>query len=163
MDWLVKQGTVDAKRVCIVGSSYGGYAALWGVTRNPERYRCAASFAGISDLKRQLRYQTSFLVSERYRKDWRNTVKGQENTNLDALSPLKLVAGLTRPVLLAHGDEDERVPYKQSSLYAEALKKAGKSHEFYTYKGEGHGFDDSANFKDWMDRLDAFLAKHNPS
>jgi dipeptidyl aminopeptidase/acylaminoacyl peptidase len=163
MDWLVKQGTVDAKRVCIVGSSYGGYAALWGVTRNPERYRCAASFAGISDLKRQLRYQTCFLVSERYRKDWRNTVKGQENTNLDALSPLKLVAGLTRPVLLAHGDEDERVPYKQSSLYAEALKKAGKSHEFYTYKGEGHGFDDSANFKDWMDRLDAFLAKHNPS
>jgi dipeptidyl aminopeptidase/acylaminoacyl peptidase len=53
MDWLVKQGIADAKRVCLVGISYGGYAALWGATRNPERYRCAVSLAGVSDIVRQ--------------------------------------------------------------------------------------------------------------
>jgi dipeptidyl aminopeptidase/acylaminoacyl peptidase len=61
MDWLVERGIVDPARVCIVGASYGGYAALWGVTRNPERYRCAASFAGVTDFDRQLRYANDFF------------------------------------------------------------------------------------------------------
>jgi dipeptidyl aminopeptidase/acylaminoacyl peptidase len=56
MDWLAKDGVIDPKRVCIVGSSYGGYAAQWGAIRNPERYRCAASFAGISDMPRSLKF-----------------------------------------------------------------------------------------------------------
>ena len=163
MDWLVKDGIVDAKRVCIVGASYGGYAALWGATRNPERYRCAASFAGVSDLRRQLKYQTDFLVNRRYRKDWRATVQGQADFDLDSVSPLKLVDRLTVPVLVVHGDEDKQVPPKQSTLYAEALKKSGKDHEFHMYKGEGHGFATEANFIDWLDRLEAFLAKHNPA
>lgn len=162
MDWLVKDGVVDARRVCIVGSSYGGYAALWGATRNPERYRCAASFAGISDLRRQLNYQTDFLVSRRYRKDWRATVQGQKNFDLDSVSPLKQVDRLRVPVLIVHGDADRRVPYNQSSLYAAALARAGKPHEFHTYPKEGHDLSSMENFKDWLDRLEAFLVKNNP-
>jgi len=65
MDWLAKQGTIDPKRVCIVGSSYGGHAAMWGAIRNPERYRCAARFAGVSDLKRQIKYANGFFRSQR--------------------------------------------------------------------------------------------------
>ncbi|MEY2928366.1 MAG: hypothetical protein RL367_2843 [Pseudomonadota bacterium] len=163
MDWLVKQGIADPKRVCLVGSSYGGYAALWGVTRNPERYRCAASFAGVTDLKKQLRYQTTFMISRRYRKDWRTTIKGQEKVDLDTLSPLKFADRLNRPVLLGHGDDDQRVPYKQSSEYAAALKKAGKPYEFQTYKGEGHGFSKVEDNIDWLKRLEAFLIKYNPA
>ncbi len=163
MDWLAGRGIIDAKRACIVGGSYGGYAALWGATRNPERYRCAASFAGVSDLGRQLKYQIDFRVSKRYRKDWRRTVLGAPDFDTRTVSPLFTIDQLKVPLLLVHGDADQTVPYRQSKLYAEALRKAGKTFEFYTYAKEGHGFSTSANFKDWLDRLDAFLAKYNPS
>jgi dipeptidyl aminopeptidase/acylaminoacyl peptidase len=163
MDWLAKQGTIDPGRVCIVGSSYGGYAALWGAVRNPERYRCAASFAGISDLKRQLKYQITFKISKRYRKDWRKTVQGEETFDLTTVSPLYAIDKLKVPLLLVHGDDDQRVPYKQSKLYADALAKAGKSYEFITMKGEGHGFSSDANQQLWLDKLEAFLTKYNPA
>ncbi len=162
MDWLAGQGIADPKRVCIIGSSYGGYAALWGATRNPERYRCAASFAGVSDLGRQLKYQLAFAISKRYRKDWRQTVQGDKDFDPKSVSPLYTADRLKVPVLLAHGDDDQTVPLKQSSLYVNALRKTGKDVEFYSYADEGHGFSNSANLKDWLDRLDAFLAKHNP-
>ncbi|MEI6641827.1 MAG: S9 family peptidase [Novosphingobium sp.] len=163
MDWLARQGTIDPKRVCIVGSSYGGYAALWGAVRNPERYRCAASFAGISDLKRQLKYQIAFKISKRYRKDWRKTVQGDDKFDLTTVSPLYAIDKLQVPLLLVHGDEDQRVPYKQSKLYADALAKAGKPYELVTLKGEGHGFSSDTNMQIWLDKLEAFLTKYNPA
>jgi dipeptidyl aminopeptidase/acylaminoacyl peptidase len=163
MDWLVKDGVVDPKRVCIIGASYGGYAALWGATRNPERYRCAASYAGVSDLKRQLNYQLAFKISTRYRKDWRKKVQGNPEFDTRSVSPLYTVDRLTVPVLLGHGDADQTVPFKQSKLYVDALKKAGKSVEFVTFAKEGHGFSSDATMKEWFDRLEAFLAKHNPA
>jgi dipeptidyl aminopeptidase/acylaminoacyl peptidase len=163
MDWLAKKGTIDPKRVCIIGSSYGGYAAMWGAIRNPERYRCAASFAGVSDLKRQLRYSNKFFRSQRYKDDWRRTVQGDDAFDLATVSPLLTVDKLKVPMLLVHGDDDQRVPYKQSKLMADALAKAGKDFEFITLKGEGHGFSSDANMQLWLDKLDAFLAKYNPA
>jgi dipeptidyl aminopeptidase/acylaminoacyl peptidase len=163
MDWLAKEGTIDPKRVCIIGSSYGGYAAMWGAIRNPERYRCAASFAGVSDLKRQLRYSNKFFRSQRYKDDWRRTVQGDDAFDLATVSPLLTVDKLKVPMLLVHGDDDQRVPYKQSKLMADALAKAGKDFEFITLKGEGHGFSSDANMQLWLDKLDAFLAKYNPA
>jgi dipeptidyl aminopeptidase/acylaminoacyl peptidase len=163
MDWLAKEGTIDPKRVCIVGASYGGYAAAWGATRNPERYRCAASFAGVMDLGRQLKYQLDFGVSRRYRKDWRKTVQGDKSFDPKTVSPLYTIDKLTRPLLIAHGDADQTVPYKQSKLYADALQKAGKDVQFHTYPKEGHGLSNAANLQDWMDRLEAFLQKYNPA
>lgn len=162
MDWLAKQGVINPSRVCIVGSSYGGYAALWGVIRNPERYRCAASFAGVTDFKSQLKYDGKSLRS-RYARAWRDKIRGEEDFDLDSVSPSKNIARLDRPILLAHGDVDSNVPYSQFKKMVDAAKKARKPIESHTYKGEGHGFDDSANQKDWLDRLEAFLALHNPS
>jgi dipeptidyl aminopeptidase/acylaminoacyl peptidase len=162
MDWLVKDGIVDPARICIVGASYGGYAALWGVIRNPERYRCAASFAGVTDFRAQLKYSGKSMKS-RYAREWKTTVKGDDDFDLDTVSPAKNVAKLSRPVLLTHGDEDNTVPFSQYKTMIAALKKAGKSVETHIYEGEGHGFDDVANEKDWLNRLEAFLAKHNPA
>lgn len=162
VDWLVHSGTVDPARVCIEGSSYGGYAALWAVTRNPERYRCAASFAGVTDVRRQLKYQSSKLDA-RERADWRDTVEGAHGFDLDSVSPLHQVARLERPVLVAHGNADSTVLFQQAELYRAALAHAGKQFEFVAYPGEGHGLYDPANFTDWLDRLDRFLAKYNPA
>ena len=162
VDWLARRGIVDPGRVCIYGSSYGGYAALWGVTRNPERYRCAASFAGVTDVARQLKY-VSHQLSGAERGDWQRTVRGERGFELDSISPLEQVGRLTRPVLLAHGDADQTVLYKQSTLYRDALVKAGKRHEFVGYPGEGHGFENQDNFADWLTHLEVFLQANNPA
>lgn len=163
MDWLVKQGIVDPKRVCLVGSSYGGYAALWGAIRNPERYRCAASFAGVTDLKKQLKYDLDFFIAKKYQQDWRDKVKGAEDFDMASVSPVQQADKLKVPVLVVHGEEDTNVPFKQSKWLVDALKKAGKDFEFHSYPGEGHGFDKPADLQDWLDRLEAFLTKNNPA
>jgi dienelactone hydrolase len=163
MDWLVHQGVVDPKRVCLVGSSYGGYAALWGATRNPERYRCAASFAGVTDIERQLKYSNHFDDDKQSQDDWRLTVQGDPGFDLKTVSPLYTVARLKVPVLVVHGDQDQRVLPKQGKLYADALKAAGKDFDYVVIPGEGHGFSTSANAQIWYDHLDAFLARYNPA
>jgi dipeptidyl aminopeptidase/acylaminoacyl peptidase len=168
MDWLAKAGTIDPKRVCIVGSSYGGYAAEWGAIRNPERYRCAASFAGVSDVASQLKYQLrNMLDFKRGRAEWKETVTGPADFDLKTISPLYNLDKLKVPLLLLHGDKDERVPFKQTRLLSEALKAAGKTggkdYEFIALPGEGHGFSTSANEKIWLDKLDAFLKRYNPA
>jgi dipeptidyl aminopeptidase/acylaminoacyl peptidase len=162
MDWLVREGIADPKRVCIVGSSYGGYAAIWGATRNPERYRCAASFAGITDIARQLRHSRDFFVNPKSARRWKKRVQGDEGFDLAAVSPIEHIDRLRVPLLIAHGAEDQRVPLRQSSHYAAALARAGKPHDYYVYAGEGHGFADPANVKDYLDRLEAFLKRYNP-
>jgi dipeptidyl aminopeptidase/acylaminoacyl peptidase len=135
---------------------------MWGAIRNPERYRCAASFAGVSDLKRQIKYANGFFRSQRYKDEWRKTVQGDDTFDLAGVSPLFMVDKLQVPLLVVHGDDDQRVPYKQSKLMADVLARAGKSFEFVTMKGEGHGFSSDANMQLWLDKLDAFLAKYNP-
>lgn len=161
MDWLAKDGIIDPKRVCVVGASYGGYAALWAVARNPERYRCAASFAGVTDWKSQLKYDKRFFTN-RHAKKWAEKVTGEAEFDLDTVSPMRLAASLNRPVLITHGDDDSNVPYSQFKKYMAAMQIAGKTVDSWTYKGEGHGFADRLNEKDWYDRLTKFLDKHNP-
>jgi len=162
MDWLTELGIADPKRVCLVGASYGGYAALWGATRNPERYRCAVSFAGVSDLPRQLKYQLSTFSDKGARERWRQKVQGDATYDLTTISPLYAVDRLKVPVMVVHGDKDTTVPPKQSRLYVDALKARGLPYEYYELAGEGHGFTTTANAQIWYDRLDAFLAKYNP-
>lgn len=163
VDWLVKSGQVDPKRVCIVGSSYGGYAALWGAIRNPERYRCAASFAGVTDLSAQLRFDRRSFSASRYFREWRTKVGGEGKADLGALSPIRFADRLKVPVLIAHGEEDTTVPVKQGRSMVEALEKAGGNVTSVFYKDAGHGFSKSEDFDDWLRRLEAFLTKNNPS
>lgn len=163
MDWAVRQGLVDPKRVCVAGSSYGGYAALWAVIRDPDRYRCAASFAGVTDWKKQLRYDDRFFTSKGRRK-WRARVAGEEaKFDLDLVSPATQAARLTRPVLLSHGEEDTNVPFRQFKLMRDAATKSGKTLETLVFPDEGHGFNKPANEQKWLEALEAFLAKHNPA
>lgn len=163
MDWLVRQGIADKDRVCVVGASYGGYAAMWAAIRNPERYRCAASFAGVADWQAMLKYDRKFFTKKASAR-WQAKLTGEGELDLSSVSPVPHAARLTRPLLIAHGEDDSIVPVSQSKKLVAALKKAGiASYEYVEYKGEGHGFADPVNQKDWFDRLDAFLARHNPA
>jgi dipeptidyl aminopeptidase/acylaminoacyl peptidase len=161
--WLAARGTVDAKRVCIMGASYGGYAAEWAAIRNPELYRCAISFAGVSDVSAQLKYSRKSFTASRYFRNWRERVQGDKNFELDQISPLRQAARMTVPILIAHGTEDDTVPIKQSRRLHEALVKAGRAHEYVEYEGEAHGFEDPTHATDFLNRVGAFLDKHNPA
>jgi len=74
-------------RVCVDRASYGGYAALWAVERNPERYRCAASFAGVTDFTKILKYDTDFFSIRKDRNNWNARVRGSDNTFLKKNNP----------------------------------------------------------------------------
>jgi len=161
--WLVARGMVDAKRVCIMGASFGGYAAEWGAVRNPDIYRCAISFAGVSDIAAQLKYDRKTFFAPRYFRDWRDRIQGKDGTTLDSISPAKRAADLKIPILIAHGDADTTVPPAQSKELVDALTKLGHPPEYYVYKGEGHGFAKPEDQVDFLKKVAAFLAKYNPS
>ena len=163
MDWAVEQGYADPNRVCMVGGSYGGYASLWAVIRNPERYRCAASWAGVTDFETQLKFDRDFF-DRRSSKRWERRIEGEERGfDLDDVSPAQQAHRLTRPVLLAHGKDDRTVPFGQYTAMREAAEKANVPLEKLEIEDEGHGFSKRSNEQKWYDTLTAFLAKHNPS
>ena len=162
MDWAVGQGIADAKRVCVVGGSYGGYAALWAVLRNPERYRCAASWAGVTDWNKLLRYDRRYLTA-RVNKWWQARVRGDKTQDLDGVSPYRTAGTLSRPVLLAHGTKDKRVPLSQYNIFEKAARTAPVPPQTLVIKDEGHSFSTPENAQAWYEALDGFLAKHNPA
>ncbi|WP_186728749.1 alpha/beta hydrolase family protein [Sphingomonas panacisoli] len=161
--WLVARGLVDAKRVCIMGASFGGYAAEWAAVRNPDIYRCAISLAGVSDIAAQLKYDRKSFVAARYYRNWRDRVQGGNSVDLDAISPAKRAVDLKVPILIAHGDADTNVPPIQSKMLADALTKLGRPPEYYVYKGEGHGFSKPEDQIDFLKKVEAFLTKYNPA
>jgi dipeptidyl aminopeptidase/acylaminoacyl peptidase len=149
--------------VCIDGSSYGGYAALWGVERNPERYRCAASFAGVTDFDKILKYDADFFTRSGSKK-WNARVRGDKTFDMDSVSPAKQAARLTRPVLIAHGKRDSRVPFSQFKEMRDALSSANFTRvDYLVFDKEGHGFDTAEDEQKWYDALEAFLKKNDPA
>ncbi len=162
--YLTEQGLIDPKRVCIVGGSYGGYAALAGMTLEPGVYRCAVSVAGISDLKRFLRW-ADFSAGGRSQRYWDRYMgaSGPADRTLQAISPIEHVDAVTGPVLLIHGRDDTVVPYEQSEVMADALKHAGKSVELVTLKREDHWLSRSATRLQMLEATVAFLKTNNPA
>lgn len=158
--WAVKQGAADAKRICIVGSSYGGYAALMGPIRNPGVYQCAASFAGVTDI--DLMYGIGWSdFSNEWKQYGMPLLIGDRKTDVDYLnsvSPLQQAGRIKVPVLLAHGRIDRRVPIEHSRKFLSAAESAGVKVDWVVYPDEGHGFRLPANEADFWKRVDAFLA-----
>lgn len=161
MDWAVAEGLADPARVCVVGSSYGGYAAIWAVLRNPERYRCAASWAGVTDFDKILRYDRSFFSRNGFKR-WRDKVRGEGVEDMKHVSPLERAATLSRPLLLAHGTKDVVVPVSQYNVFEKASREAPVPPRTLVIDGEGHSFSTAENEQKWYDALEAFLAEHNP-
>ena len=163
--FLAKQGIVDPARVCIVGGSYGGYAALAGVTLQPTVYRCAVSVAGISDLARMLQWESRGGIEDRYATRYWDRfwgVSGSSDPALDAISPIKHVDAVKAPVLLIHGRDDTVVPYEQSQIMFDALRGEKKDVELVTLKKEDHWLSSGTTRLQMLQATVAFLEAHNP-
>lgn len=162
VQWLARDGTIDPKRVCIAGGSYGGYAALMGSILTPELYRCAISWAGVTDLDEMMQQDKMQLLPTRYRR-WHARVHGADKQDLDEVSPVKLAERVAIPVLVMHGTEDDNVPIRQGRIFNKAAQKAGRPIEYIEFEGAGHQIETTADRIKFLTAVEAFLAKHNPA
>ncbi|TBR36460.1 MULTISPECIES: alpha/beta hydrolase family protein [Dyella] len=151
----IANGLADPRRICIYGTSYGGYAALMGAAREPELYRCAAGMAGVYDLNRM--YRWGDIRRSDYGLNYLHRMLGTDKATLAAHSPSELAAQITIPVLLAHGTLDGRVPIEHAKLMRSSLKKAGHPPEYVEYDYEGHGLSGYEHQVDFYGRLLKFL------
>ncbi len=154
--WAVKEGIADRDRICIYGASYGGYAALMGVARDPGLYRCAAGYVGVYDLELMHRDTSQGSGSGRtWATDWLG-----DRRELGASSPVNLADRIKVPVFLAAGGKDERAPIEHSKRMERALKRAGVPVETLYYPNEGHGFYTEPHRREYYARLLGFLSQH---
>jgi dienelactone hydrolase len=158
--YLATQGIIDPARVCIVGASYGGYAALAGVSLEPGVYRCAVSVAGLSDLRRVL-HRAGFGMTQLYWDRFMG-VSGPGDAALDAISPVKHVDAIKVPVLLIHGRDDTVVPFEQSRIMFDAMKRAGKDVELVQLSREDHWLSHGQTRLQMLQTSVQFLRAHNP-
>jgi dipeptidyl aminopeptidase/acylaminoacyl peptidase len=161
--WLVMSGQVDPRRVCMVGWSYGGFAAQVAAYRNPDLYRCAVSIAGVSDLAELIRYDQRVLLGPVFQR-WQAALQGELPLgDLAAVSPRQRAAEVRAPLLLVHGTADYRVPVRQTTLMGEALAAAGRTAEVVTIEGGDHSLTGEEQRLKLLEVLDRFLQRHNPA
>ena len=161
MDYLAQQGIVDPDRACIMGASYGGYAALAGVTIQQGKYKCSVSVAGVSDLKMMVDTDYNESGSKELREYWLELM-GDRNA-LDDISPRRQAARADAPILLIHGRDDTVVSYRQSQVMADALKDAGKPYKLVELRKEDHYLSRSPSRMQMLSEALAFVEKYNPA
>jgi dipeptidyl aminopeptidase/acylaminoacyl peptidase len=154
--WAIAQGKIDPARICIFGSSYGGYSALMGVVQEPTLYRCSISTAGVTDLN--LMRKWGDIQRRESGRHYLNTQIGDDVVELHEYSPVKHVAKIQVPVLLVHGRHDDRVSFEHAKTMQAAMEKAGKPLETYFFGNETHGIYDDENRKEYYERVLRFLA-----
>jgi dipeptidyl aminopeptidase/acylaminoacyl peptidase len=157
VQWAVQRGTADPARVCIVGGSYGGYAALMGGAKTPDLYRCVVSLAGVSDLIAMATFRAHYVngadvFSKQVGSAW------DDRQQLKDTSPQRMAANFQVPVLLLHGTDDRVVPFEQSQGMADALKSAGKAVRLVKLEDGDHALSFQSHRLQFYSELEAFLA-----
>jgi dipeptidyl aminopeptidase/acylaminoacyl peptidase len=159
--WLAKDGTIDPKRVCMVGWSYGGYAASRAAQRDGDKYRCAVSGAGVHDLPAMVNYDKNYLGSYGAK-----TGLGAAG-DLKAVSPSYHPESFSTPILIVHGAKDQRVPVAQSRTLVSRLKGAGKKEGVdFVYVEQPlntHNLLREQDRTQFLQEMKKFLDKHNPA
>jgi len=158
-----KRGLIDPERVCIVGASYGGYAALAGATFTPDVYKCAVSINGVADIPQMMRDDkrdhgdNHWVVAY-----WERVIsKGNADTeHLKQISPINSVDNVEIPVLLIHGEHDLVVSIDQSEDMYKQLKKAGKAATFIELDDGDHYLSNAGNRAKALEAIDQFIKQH---
>ena len=155
--WLIANRSVDSQSICILGTSYGGYAAQMAAAKQQNVFKCAASFAGISDLQ--------LLLSKASRNSNYDLVKRQLGTDkrkLSNRSPITFVEQINTPLLLLHGDQDNVVSVEQSRIMYAALQEHNKHVEYIELQGGDHYMSTEQNRAMVLSSLQHFLNQHIP-
>ena len=162
--WAVAQGIADPKRIAIAGGSYGGYATMMGLVKEPELYRAGINIVGVTDIGLMYEIGWSDFAGSLWQRKVMPRQVGDPKNDAELLrkaSPLQRAAEITKPVLMAYGGRDLRVPLPHGTQMRDAMRKAGKAEvEWIEYELEGHGFLLEANRIDFWTRVEKFLAKH---
>ena len=159
----LSQYPLDESRMCIMGMSYGGYSALVSAIRWPDRYRCAISFAGVSD--RILLFTASDGVRYASTREWMEDYLGNPLTSLEKMiseQPLYSYRKLKTPLMIIHGTEDIRVDYEHAARLQRMLTMAGNPPVMLTLKNEGHGFSNIKSTSVSWEAIAGFLAQYLP-
>ncbi len=162
--WAIAQGIADPNRIAIMGASYGGYAAMMGLVNDPDLYCCAVNWVGVTDLDLMFTARWSDLP-ETWKRHGMRTMLGDRELDADRLnatSPARQAKRITKPVLMAYGRLDERVPIQHGERLRDALKPHNPNVEWVVYDKEGHGFLDLKNRVDFYRRVEHFLGLHMP-
>lgn len=155
---LIADGIADPNRIGIVGASYGGYAALMGIVKTPDFYKCSISVNGVANVYDLVKDHRAFwqgynIVDEQI---------GNDNSNLKTISPVNHAEKIKAPVLLIHGTDDRQVDIKHSYEMRDALQKAGKNVTFLELPNEDHYLTNEKNRIDTFKAMDAFLDRCLP-
>lgn len=145
---LAEKGMIDKKHVCIVGASYGGYAALAGATFTPDLYKCVVSINGVSDVEQMLRSEKRNYGADHWVVSyWQDVIgKGEvKEDHLEQISPINYVKNVNAPILLIHGERDQTVPLSQSENMYDELKEVRKNVTFVELDKGDHQLSRSKN------------------
>ena len=161
VQWAVSQGIADPKRVCIYGASYGGYATLMGLIKDPDLYQCGIDYVGVADVP--LLYTATWSDINDFGLYSLTTRVGDLDKDIEkikAVSPVELAGRIKAPLLMAYGASDVRVVPEHGWRMKSALEKAGAKPEWMIATGEGHGYRDIENQKMFYGAMDKFLDKY---
>ena len=164
--WAIEQGIADPERICIYGGSYGGYATLMGVVKEPDLYQCGVGYVGVYDLA-WFREGDGSDFSRRTDRDGRENFErfmssavGESPEAVKAGSPVEHVDRIEAALFIVHGAADVRVPVGHAHRLRDALDAAGMDYEWMIKEKEGHGFYDVANRVDLYESMLAFFREH---
>lgn len=149
--WMIAQGYADPKRMCIMGASYGGYAALQAVVRDQSLYKCSVAMAPVADLTR-LKRDEWYLYPFDYFID--------DDQSFSDISPYHNTDKINLPILMAHGTKDNVVPIIHSERMAKKLKKEGKDVRFIILDKGDHHLSIQENRITFFQEVEVFLEKH---
>jgi dipeptidyl aminopeptidase/acylaminoacyl peptidase len=157
--WAVEQGYADPTRIAIGGASYGGYATLMGLIKDPDLFHCGFEFAGVTDIGLMYSISWSDAPEEAKKYGYPTLIADPDKdaAQIAATSPVKNAQRLTQPLLMAHGAEDVRVPIKQGRKFRDAVSDTNKNVEWIVYSDEGHGFHQEEHRIDYWKHVEAFL------
>ncbi|MDX1443687.1 MAG: S9 family peptidase [Gammaproteobacteria bacterium] len=163
--WAIEKGIADEDRICIYGGSYGGYATLAGVVKEPDLYQCGVGYVGVYDLQ----WFAEGDASDMYRGDgerregahyFKETRVGKDPEFLRANSPVHNVEKIKADLFIVHGGSDVRVPIGHYDRLTEALDEIGKDYESMVKEEEGHGFQDVDNRVELYTEMLEFFDEH---
>lgn len=152
---VIEQGFANKNRMCIVGSSFGGYSALQSVIIEPDMFKCAIGVAGVYDLP--LMFDEGDISERSAGLSFLKQVLGQDKTILKAMSPSYNTDKLKAKLLLVHGGDDERAPIEQLESLEEALKARNYPYEKMIMDDEGHGFYNDDHRAKYYQKMLSFL------